>query len=523
MGVYIGIDLGTTNSVAAYIDKNGIPTIIRNNEGDRITPSCVLFEENNVVVGKYAKRNSAKKPDAYVAFAKKYMGLKSKKYKIGNDIYTPEDISSLILRSIKKYVEEALEEDIAGAVISVPAYFTDAQITSTKEAAKLADINVMRIINEPIAAAIAYGLTRTSDTAQNILVYDLGGGTFDVCIIRINKDDIKVLSKTGDHNLGGYNFDKCIIDWFKKHAKQKGIELDQEAMQDLQNKAEEAKIALSSLNSTTISIVCKNADMTEELTRAQFEQMIMPYIYSTQALIEAALEEAELEGISEIDKFLLVGGSSRIPLVEKMIFSKYKIKPSKGINADEAVAIGAAYHAASLGALNNDCDCEKEAEKTNSNIHSMTSTNVKQKFIPQFKIQNTTSHGIGVVIYNEEERYYTNEVVVPKNTRLPVKKTRQFHTINDNQAELLIQITEGEYDDIALTTIIGESTMKMTPKPKRSPIDVTFTCDDDLLVHIHAYDVAGQKDLGEFVVNRKSNRSEVEFKEAKRKIGKLNI
>ena len=450
MGVYIGIDLGTTNSVAAYIDKNGIPTIIRNNDGDRITPSCVLFEGDNVVVGKYAKRNCAKKPDAYVAFAKKYMGLKSKKYKIGNDTYTPEDISSLILRSIKKYVEEALEDNIAGAVISVPAYFTDAQITSTKEAAKLADINVMRIINEPIAAAIAYGLTRTSDTPQNILVYDLGGGTFDVCIIRINKDDIKVLAKTGDHNLGGYNFDKCIIDWFKKHAKQRGIELDQEALQDLQNKAEEAKIALSSLKSTTISIMCRNTNLIEELTRVQFEQMIMPYIYSTQALIESALEESELEGISEINKFLLVGGSSRIPLVEQMIFSKYKIKPSKGINADEAVAVGAAYHAASLAALSDDCG--KDAEKTESNIHSITSTNIKQKFVPQFKIQNTTSHGIGAVIYNEEERYYTNEVVVPKNTKLPVKRTRQFYTINDNQEELLIQITEGEYDDITLTT-----------------------------------------------------------------------
>ena len=520
MGIYIGIDLGTTNSVAAYIDRNGNPVVIRNSDGDAITPSCVLFDGTNVVVGKYAKRNCSKMPESYVAFAKKFMGQKAKKYKIGNDVYTPEDISSLILRAIKKYVEEALDDNIDGAVISVPAYFTDAQITATKEAARLANINVKRIINEPIAAAIAYGFTRTPETTQNILVYDLGGGTFDVCVIRITGDKIEVLSKTGDHNLGGYNFDKCIIDWFKKRTKQKGIELDLEAMQELQNKAEEAKITLSRLSSASISIIAQNTNITEELTRAQFEQMIMPYIFSTQALIEAALEEAEIEDISEIDKFLLVGGSSRIPLVEQMVISKYNIKPSKNINADEAVAIGAAYHAASLAVAEQE---KISSEKLATNIGTAKNIESKQKFVPKFKIQNTTSHGLGAVIYNEEEMQYQNEVVVPKNTKLPVRKTRQFYTINENQSELFIQITEGEYDDLAITTIIGGTTLKMSPKPKKSPIDVTFTCDDDLLVHIHAYDVTDKKELGEFVVNRKSNRSEVEFKEAKRKMGQLNI
>lgn len=527
MGKVIGIDLGTTNSVAAYIDINNNPQIIKNRDGDSITPSCVLFNGNNVVVGKYAKRSCTLAPDNYVAFVKKYMGVKSKKYKIGSNDFSPEDISAIILKTIKDYAEEALDDEVVGAVISVPAYFTDAQITSTKEAAQLANLNVLRIINEPIAAAIAYGLTRETDKEQNILVYDLGGGTFDVCVIRINGGNLEVLSKTGDHNLGGFNFDKCIIDWFVKKAKKRGIDIkkDAEAMQDLQIKAEEAKIALSSLDNVSITVVTNNERITEELTREQFEQMIIPYIYPTQALIEAALEEAGLDDMSDVDKLLLVGGSTRIPLVEQMIVSKYKIKPSKGINADEAVAVGAAYQAAAIAYADHK---KQETETTDKREESYSFApdiaDVKSsKFVPKFKIRNTTSHGIGMVVWNPEGKFYYNEVAIPKNTKLPLKKKCQYRTINDNQDAIYVQVTEGEYNDLTLTTIIGEAILNISPRPKNSPFELTFTCDDDMLVHIYAYDLVDEKPLGEFVVNRTANRSEVEFKEAERKLGKLNI
>ncbi len=521
MGKYIGIDLGTTFSVVSYIDDTGNPQIINNMEGENITPSTVLFEGDVAIVGTDAKNSSIVNPENYVAFAKRNMGSKQQNYYIGGKSYSPEEISAIILKKLCKDTEAALGDEILGAVITVPAYFTDAQRKSTMDAATMAELPVLAIINEPTAAALSYGISKSDSGSKKVLVYDLGGGTFDVSIMQFTENEIEILSSVGDSQLGGYDFDLKIIEWFKEQAKTQGADVEQDvlAQQSLLLEAEKAKKALSSgRTKTMITLSVAGKPVRAELTKEEFEYMIEPLIYQSISLMDSAMEEANLE-YSELDKILLVGGSTRIPLVKKMIEEETEIEPSMDIHPDEAVAIGAAFHAVEC-ARNSACDSNQSTPSENSPV-------IDKGSIPQtnstYTFTDRTSHGIGVEIWDEELGESINSVILPKNSVVPAEGERDFVTVADYQEAIKLTVRQGETSELKYTTIIGETELKLRPKPKGSPVRVVISCDTDSIIHVHVIDLEDNEDLGEMKIDRVSNLSEEEVKQSQSKLGKLNI
>lgn len=526
MGKYIGIDLGTTFSVAAYINSSGNPEVIDNQEGENTTPSTVLFEDENVIVGSDAKKESIVNPEHFVGFVKRNMGNNQVSYKVDQKKYKPEEISAIILKKIKQDVEQALGDKVLGAVITVPAYFTDAQRRATTDAARLAEIPVLSIINEPTAAALAYGISKGSDEKKKILVYDLGGGTFDVSIMQFGGNVIEILSSMGNPELGGYDFDKKIVEWFIQEARLDHVDIEHEAdaKQELLMKAEEAKKSLSQgRNKARITISAQGKKLTKELSREQFENMIEPVMYQTISLMDAAMEEANLE-YSDLDKILLVGGSTRIPLVKSMIQEETEIEPSQDIHPDEAVAVGAAYHA--VECAKNAAENSGETEKNGSCRSAETEAIIEPESIPELEEQyvfiDRTSHGIGVIVLDENGEEF-NSVVLPKNTVVPAESKADYYTMADYQESIRLRVTQGESTELKYTTIIGEAELKVRPKPKGVPIRVVISCDGDAMIHVHVIDMQDNENLGEMKIDRVANMSNQEVEEAKDKIGKLNI
>lgn len=535
MGKYIGIDLGTTFSVTAYINDDGQAQVINNQEGENITPSAVLFEDGSTIVGSDAKSSSILNPERYVAFAKREMGSKRKKFSINGETYSPEEISALILKKLKHDSEAALGEDVLGAVITVPAYFTDAQRMSTQHAAQLADLPVLAIINEPTAAALAYGITKGNDEKKTILVYDLGGGTFDVSIMRFDKESIEILSSAGDSRLGGYDFDQHIINWFSEQAKTQGADINDDmiAQQTLQLEAERAKKSLSSgRNKVKITITVLGKPISAELTKQEFENMIRPLIDQSISLLNSALDEANLE-YEDLNKILLVGGSTRIPLVREMIKDETSIDPSMDIHPDEVVAIGAAYHAIerakvihaeqithkdeAIGRHQSSIDDKITLQRPNIDIASVPEVDTHYTFVDR------TSHGIGVEIWDEDLGISVNSVVLPANSAMPAEGYRDYVTVDDYQTSILLTIRQGESKELKYTTVIGETELSLRPKPKDSPIRVVISCDTDSIIHVHVIDLVDNENLGEMRINRVANMTEDEVQRAKNKLGKLNI
>lgn len=531
MGKYIGIDLGTTFSVAAYIDHSGKPVIIQNKEGENITASAVLFEDGNLIVGTEAKRESVTNPEHFVGFVKRSMGNQHKHFLIDGRNYKPEEISAIILKKIKEDAEAALGEDILGAVITVPAYFTDAQRMATKAAAKIAGIPVLCIINEPTAAALSYGISKGDDHQKKILVYDLGGGTFDVSIMQFGANQIEILSSMGNPELGGYDFDMAIVRWFKQTAKSQGVDLegDLEAEQELLMKAEDAKKALSAgRNKARITVTAGGKKTTLELSKEIFEGLIENIVYQTISLMDAALEEANIE-YADLDKILLVGGSTRIPLVQQMIQEETKIEPSQDIHPDEAVAIGAAFHAVDFVRREKEGG-QKRSDSASSAASQHSSTSeapIDMTAVPevgeQYSFVDRSAHGIGVVVYDHETNEPYNSIILPKNTRLPAEESQEYCTTVDYQESILMQVTQGESTEMKYTTIVGEAELKLRPKPKGAPIRVVISCDTDSIIHVHVLDLTDDDNLGEMRIDRVSNMSEEEVQEAKHHLGKLNI
>jgi len=529
MGKYIGIDLGTTYSVVAYIDAEGKPQIVNNMEGESTTPSAVLFDGESTIVGSDAKSSSIINPDAFVAFAKRNMGRRNHKYSIGKADYSPEEISALILKKLCNDAEAALGDKILGAVITVPAYFTDAQRQATKDAAKMINLPVLAIINEPTAAALSYGISKGSAEKKNVLVYDLGGGTFDVSIMCFTQDNIEILSSVGNSQLGGYDFDLKIIDWFKDEAKKQGKDVasDTLAMQNLLLEAEKAKKALSSgRTKVAIALNVGGSVVKAELTKEAFEQMIDPLVYESISLLGGAMEEANLD-YSDLDKVLLVGGSTRIPYVRQMIKEETGIEPSTDIHPDEAVAIGAAYHA--VDCVKNGIESTNQADKRTDT--TMSSLQIKPVLdldaIPEMKnsysFTDRTTHGIGIEIYDEASDEMLNSVILPKNSIVPAKGSSDFVTIDDYQEVLLLTVRQGETSELKYTTVIGETELKLRPKPKGSPLRVVVSCDTDSIIHIHVIDLVDGDDLGEMKIDRVANLTRSEMEESQAKIGKLKI
>ena len=518
MGKYIGIDLGTTFSCMAYINDNGQPEIIPNSEGDNITPSSVLFDEGSSIVGKEAKAQSLFEPLNYEQFVKRHMGERDYVFTTKNgEKYTPEEISAIILAKMKADAESYLGEPVDGAVITVPAYFNDAQRKATEDAGKIAGLNVIAIINEPTAAALAFGISKGTDTEQTVMVYDLGGGTFDVTVMRFNADNITVLGTAGDRKLGGFDFDKKIIDAVIDAAKTEGIDVEADitARQDLQLKAETAKKSLSAKEKTNIMLNVSGKPFKYTISRDDFLELVEPLLYKTLASMENACDEAGLE-YSDLDKILLVGGSTRMPIVRDFIKEETGIQPSSEVHPDEAVAIGAAYHV--LDAL--------KIQQTKAKSSGDTTNRVLDANIPEttkkYSFTDVTSHGIGVVIINNDGDQ-ENSVILPKNTQVPAEQKNVYSTSVAFQEALQIEITQGEEEDLRYVTIIGTATIAITPREYFVPIEVTISCDENSIIHVRVVDLDQHRDLGEMHIDRVSNLSEEEVKKNAARISKLDI
>ena len=456
----IGIDLGTTYSVGAYVDEFGMPQIINNSEGSTITPSVVLFDtDQNIIVGDVAKDNAVIRPQDVVSVVKNYMGKKIILKEVGEQKYSPEMISSFILRKIVKDSEKLLGNDISGVVITVPAYFTDAQRKATEDSAVMAGIPLIGMINEPTSAALCY-VNKNNIKNETLLIYDLGGGTFDVTILGVkDSNQIEVLSTGGLSNAGGRFFDQYIVDYVREYMDEKySIDLEDEEyideLQELYLKAENTKIQLSSR--TSVSIVLKVGKIKEkiEITREIFEGMIKKVYTRTESKMKDALKVAKLEP-NQIDKILLVGGSSRIPYIVKNLHDFIGKEPSQEVNPDEAVAIGAALFG-----------------------------NLIVKKDDRLTFTDVCSHSIGVVVINTDGME-ENEVIIPRNSKIPVEKEQRFRTIVNNQKMICLSITEGEYRELTDVTIIGNFDITLPPNLNQNTlILLKISLDKYQLIHI---------------------------------------
>ena len=533
MGKVVGIDLGTTFSAIAYIDENGQPQIIDNRQGNRITPSAVLFGGKKPVVGERAKEKSIADPGNYESFVKRHMGERNYIFTSRNgETFSAEEISALILTKLKEDAEYRLNDTIDAAVITVPAYFSDPQRNSTCDAAKLAGLHVLEIINEPTAAAIAFGVAKNLSTKQRVMVYDFGGGTFDVSILDIDAEHIEVVATNGNHRLGGYDIDREIFNWVKDQAERAGfdIESDVKALQSLMIQAEKAKKELSFEDETTITIYIRGEEFSVTLERDKFEEEFIDDIISrTLSTMQNAMDDAGLK-YSDIDKILLVGGSTRIPKVSAEIQRVTGIKPSAEVHPDEAVAIGAAFRAV-------DSARKKAAEASTATFtqdSSAPALKIDVDKLPEidksYTFRDVPSHGIGIVIENDAGRM-VNSVIMDKNTPVPAQIVRdEYQTSSPNQESIFLQVTQGEYEDLAYTMILGEAELKLRPREYPVQLRIIVTCDSDAIIHVHAVDFDRGFDkgngipLGEVKINReKFNLTEEQLLEAKKHIHRLNI
>ena len=486
MAKTIGIDLGTTNSCVAVIE-GGEPVVIANAEGARTTPSVVAFSKDGErMVGQVAKRQAITNPDRTVSSIKREMGS-SYKVTIDGKAYTPQEISAMILQKLRADAEAYLGETVNSAVITVPAYFTDAQRQATKDAGKIAGLDVKRIINEPTAAALSYGIDK--ENGQKVLVYDLGGGTFDVSIIEIGDGVQEVLATAGNNRLGGDDFDQRIIDWMVSSFKQEsGIDLsnDKMAMQRLKEAAEKSKIELSGVTTSSINLPFITADATGPkhldltLTRAKFNDLTADLVEKTMGPVKTALSDSGLS-IGEIDKVLMVGGSSRIPAVQEAVKSFIGKEPFKGINPDECVAIGAAIQAGVLGGE-----------------------------VDGLVLLDVTPLSLGV-----ETLGGIMTKIVDKNTTIPVTKKQIFSTAADNQPQVEINVLQGEREfardnkQLGLFALTG-----IAPAPRGIPqIEVTFDIDANGIVNVSAKDL-GTGAQQQITISNSGNMSKEDIENA---------
>ena len=495
-GRAVGIDLGTTYSAIATIGPDGDPVIVPNREGERITPSVVLFQGDYVAVGSSARQAAAESPDDVVQFVKRKMGDRSWSFVTSSgEQIEAEMVSAAILRRLKEDAEIALGEPVTDAVITVPAYFDDARRRATIDAGEIAGLNVLGVINEPTAAAVSYGMQ--SGLQGTVLVYDLGGGTFDVTVMRIEGTDFRVLSVQGDRNLGGFNWDNELMGYLAREVQQvAGVDpLDDDLLSaELRDKAERAKRTLTTVPETRVMMRVDGKQHGIRVTRATFEEITRGLLAQTRTNVELALADAGVAA-TEVDHLLLVGGSTRMPMVRDLLTSMTGRQPRPGGNPDEAVALGAAVQAALLAA------------RASADPADAPAAPAAPSTTPPVAIHDVTALGLGVVTFDEGSGSYQNTVLLPRNSPVPGSGSEDFVTSEAGQTNVLVEITEGDDEDVEFVTVVGRGQIALPYRDDRAPVRVVISFSANAVIFAEVFDGGDGRKLGDLEIERRSNLS----------------
>jgi len=513
----IGIDLGTTFCAVAHIDAYGKAQIIPNSENERVTPSVILFEGQEVSVGSVAKQNAVAEPDRIVEFVKREMGKSKEHYsrEFDGKVYSAEELSAVILRKLKKDAAAYLGEEITDAVITVPAYFTDAERTATLHAGQLAGLNVLQIINEPTAAALTYGLDKL-DSNQTVFVFDLGGGTFDVTIMRIENGSIRMVASSGDHCLGGKDWDDAIVNMVAVEFENQHGEnplLDLQNYQELYSRALTAKIQLSSRTRTTIVHSYNGNSVKMDLSREEYEERCRPLLERCKSICEIAMMEAKL-GWDKIDRILLTGGMTRMPSVRGMIAEISGREVTDEISPDEAVAIGAAMQ--SMIALLQQED--KDGER-------VIAQEVRDQFsTPEgalLKVTNITTHSLGVVLWDQDKKEEYVFPMIPKMTAIPALMKNSFGIAKQNMQNAIVRVVEGESALPSECSMLGLCDIQLPPSlPLGAPVEVTYYYNENQVLEVTVVAFGGKS---EAVISRNTGLDADELEVATADLALLKI
>ena len=510
--IIVGIDLGTTFSAIAYIDKHGRPEIIPNREGERTTPSVIFFEEDGTpIVGQIARNQAIISPRRTVRWIKRDMGNPSFRLNIDGKDYLPEDLSAMILKKLKSDAEAYLGVPIEKTVISVPAYFKDAQREATRQAAEIAGLNVVRIINEPTAAALAYGRERIEEQ-HTFLVYDFGGGTFDATLMRVEGKKFTVLGTDGDAKLGGKDIDARIADYLaEEFQREHGFDLRTEPFshQDLWDKAEGAKKDLSFRNSVAVTLAVGEKVLRVDIDRDKLLELTSDFIEETKKCMERLIAGTGLNW-SNIDTILLAGGSSRIPAVREMIRLCTGKDGAKDLNPDECVAIGAAIQS---------LVCEEESDEPRPGGEKTPSTDIV--------VQDVASHSLGVKALSADHRAYINSILIPKFSPIPCEKTRIYGTSEDNQKKVEIEILQGEDSDPKSPDVdlVGRLSLNDLP-PHRAgelKIEVSLRYDADGVIEVNAKELMSGQTVREVIMSKNGSLPNDLLQEKKQALEHIEI
>ena len=513
----VGIDLGTTFSAVAHIDAYGKPQIIPNAENERITPSVILFDSASVIVGTVAKNNAVVEPEKIVDFVKREMGKPTEQFhrEFNGNVYAAEELSALILKKLKADAEKYLKGPVTDAIITVPAYFNDAERTSTITAGQLAGFNVLQIINEPTAAALAYGLDKLEEN-QTVFVFDLGGGTFDVTIMRIAGHRIDIIATNGDHRLGGKDWDDVVVNFVAEEFDRVHGEnpmLDLQSYQELQARAVAGKIQLSNRANVTLVHHYEGKSVKVELSREEFERRTRHLVEKCKTICEIVMQEANMKW-EQIDKILLVGGMTRMPMVTEMISSLSPVAVVTDVNPDEAVAMGAAIQA-TLSMLREE---ETSGEK-------LLGEGTRQQFSSRegllMEVTDITSHTLGVVLWDDanlEEYVYP---MIRKRTAIPATAKNLFGTANPNMPRAVVKIVEGESTLPAECTPLGTCDITLPPfLPKGSPVELSYEYNANQVLEV-AVEACGQR--ASVSIERNTGLTQGEIEQAAAALGELKV
>lgn len=516
MGRVIGIDLGTTYSALAVLGDDGLPEIIQNSDGETTTPSVVLFQSfdgvDEPLVGTMAKHSAASDPDNIVQFVKRNMGDPHWRFDSASGTsYSAEEVSALILKKLKQDAERVLGEEVDGAVITVPAYFDDARRTATRHAGTIAGLNVLRVLNEPTAAALSFGLDAGKDGVA--LVYDLGGGTFDVTLLRIEGARFEVIGTDGDRNLGGFDFDNELMRLVSDDLAKQGagdVLSDFMLSSELREKCETAKRSLSNVEKTSVHMSVGGKPYRVTVTRTAFEEAASSLLRRTRELVEDLLDETGYSW-DRIDQVVLVGGSTRMPMVRELVTTMSGKEPARGVNPDEAVALGAAVQAA------------MEVESHPELVEGAAAAFELPAGISGIEVSDVTSQALGVVMLDDNGRDY-NQVVIPRNAPVPSEYSQEGCTVVDNQRTINVQVTQGDDPDLDFVVIIGSREIPLPEGlPKGSALHIAYRYDSEQTVHVEVHDVTNRRSLGEFALERVANMSQEDLDAAITKIRGIDI